>query len=145
MILERVEKDGLVKAIYESSNIVASTYNKTNKDLNVIFEYGGSYTYQNVSESDYMRFETSDSQGKILNSHIKAYPVLKHDKVDVNEVIKKIKDIKGEEISAMELGIAELMGEMVEHFRDTATLTKVDRLTSMLEVYNKMTTTSQIV
>jgi hypothetical protein len=45
----------------------------------------------------------------------------------------------------MELGIAELMGEMVEHFRDTATLTKVDRLTSMLEVYNKMTTTSQIV
>ena len=64
MILERVEKDDLVKVIYESSNVVASTYNKTNKNLNVIFKNGGSYTYQNVSATDYFRFDTSDSHGK---------------------------------------------------------------------------------
>jgi len=142
MILERVEKDKLVKAIYESSNIVASTYNKNNKDLNIIFKHGGSYTYQNVSETDYMRFETADSQGKILNSNLKSYAFLKHDNVDVDVVIKKIKAIKGSETSAMELGISKLMEEMVEHFRDTSKLdtTRVGRLTSMLSVYNQMVT-----
>jgi len=38
MVLERVENDGLVKAIYESSNIVASSYNKVKKDLNITFK-----------------------------------------------------------------------------------------------------------
>tara|TARA_R110001606_G_scaffold117702_2_gene247432 strand:+ start:290 stop:721 length:432 start_codon:yes stop_codon:yes gene_type:complete len=140
MILERIQKDELVKAIYESSNIVASTYNKNNKDLNIIFKHGGSYTYQNVSESDYMRFETADSQGKILNSNLKSYAFLKHDNVDIDVVIKKIKTIKRQETSAMELGISKLMEEMVEHFRDTTSLDKdrVGRLTSMLSVYNQM-------
>ena len=57
MILERVEKDGVVDAIYESSNIVASSYDKIKKNLNITFNYGGNYTYQNVPETDYMRFE----------------------------------------------------------------------------------------
>jgi hypothetical protein len=142
MILERVEKDELVKAIYESSNIVASTYNKNNKDLNIIFNHGGSYTYQNVSRTDYMRFETADSQGKILNSNLKSYAFLKHDNVDVDVVIKKIKAIKDSETSAIELGISKLMEEMVEHFRDTSKLdtTRVGRLVSMLSVYNQMIT-----
>ena len=37
MILERVEKEGLVEAIYESSNIIASSYDKVKQDLNITF------------------------------------------------------------------------------------------------------------
>ena len=105
MILERVEKDGLVKVIYESSNVVASTYDKNKKDLNVIFKNGGSYTYQNVQSTDYFRFETADSQGKELNTTIKKYAFLKHENVDTDDVVKKIKELKGEEVKAMEVGL----------------------------------------
>lgn len=141
MILERVEQDGLIKALYESSNIVASTYDKNTKDLNIIFKHGGSYTYQKVSETDYMRFETADSQGKILNANLKKHAFLKHESVDVDDTIKQIKSIKLEESNAMALGIAELMGEILDHYSHTSTLTDVDRLTSMLAVYNKMNVT----
>jgi hypothetical protein len=136
MILERVEKDDLVKVIYESSNVVASTYNKTNKNLNVIFKYGGSYTYQNVSATDYFRFETADSQGKELNTTIKKYAFLKHENVDTDDVVKKIKELKGEEVKAMELGLINLMTETVEHYNTTGGLStpQVDRLEKMISV-----------
>jgi len=136
MILERVEKDDLVKVIYESSNVVASTYNKTNKNLNVIFKNGGSYTYQNVSATDYFRFETSDSQGKELNTTIKKYAFLKHENVDTDDVVKKIKELKGEEVKAMELGLINLMTETVEHYNTTGGLStpQVGRLEKMISV-----------
>jgi len=140
MILERVEKDDLVKVIYESSNIVASTYNKTNKNLNITFKHGGSYTYQDVSSTDYMRFETADSQGKILNSNIKKYPFLKHDDVDVEDVIKKIKAIKQDEIGAMEVGLINSMKNIVNEYDSTGVLhtQSIGKLNSMLGVYNEM-------
>ena len=140
MILELVEKDDLVKVIYESSNIVASTYNKTNKNLNITFKHGGSYTYQDVSSTDYMRFETADSQGKILNSNIKKYPFLKHDDVDVEDVIKKIKAIKQDEIGAMEVGLINSMKNIVNEYDSTGVLhtQSIGKLNSMLGVYNEM-------
>jgi hypothetical protein len=133
MILERVEKDGLVKVIYESSNVVASTYEKNKKDLNVIFKNGSSYTYQNVPATDYFRFETSDSQGKELNTTIKKYAFLKHENVDTDDVIKKIKELKVGEIKAMELGLISLMKETVESYGDNNVLTS-----SNIEKLNKM-------
>ena len=141
MILERVEQDELVKALYESSNIVASTYNKNNKNLNIIFKHGGNYTYQNVSETDYMRFETADSQGKVFNSKIKDHAFLKHEPADITETIKKIKDIIIDENKAMAVGIVNLMKQAVGHYEDTQTLSgsDMDKLTSMLAVYNNTT------
>ena len=147
MILERVEQDELVKALYESSNIVASTYNKNSKDLNIIFKHGGSYTYQNVSATDYMRFETADSQGKILNSNLKSYSFLKHEPVDISETIKAVKDIVVEESKAMENGVVKAMKEAINEYDNTGILhtTSLDKLNSMLAVYLKMTNTPQTV
>jgi hypothetical protein len=71
MLLKRVEKENIVKSIYDSSNILASKYDKTTKDLTITFKRGAQYKYIGVSSSDYMRFETAESQGAILNSHIK--------------------------------------------------------------------------
>lgn len=140
MILERIEKDNSVNAIYESSNIVASAYDKNKNELNITFKHGGNYTYQGVSETDYMRFETADSQGKVLNSHIKSHPTLKHENVDINEIIKKIKAISVEENVAMAVGLVNLMKQVVGHYDDTKALSSadMDKLTSMLAVYNEM-------
>ena len=118
MILERVEKDGVVEAIYESSNIVASSYDKVKKNLNITFNYGGNYTYQNVPETDYMRFETSDSQGKVLGSHIKKYPALKHENVDVNVIFNKVSDVKLKEASVGVVRLTYLINELTKTLND---------------------------
>jgi len=141
MILERLEKDGLVKAIYESSNIVASSYDKVKKDLNVTFKNGGNYTYQDVPETDYMRFETAESQGKVLNSNLKKYPFLKHDKVDVNKILEQIKDINEAEVTAMEVGVISKMKDIVTNYDNNQTYdsVEVDKLTSIINTLNEMT------
>ena len=94
MILKRQEKDNLVKAIYSSSNICASTYDKSTKNLVIIFSKGGQYEYTGVSESDYMRFERADSQGAVMNTHIKKYPFSKLADVDTKTIINEISTLK---------------------------------------------------
>ena len=94
MILKKQTKDNLVKAIYASSNICASTYDTQTKDLVIIFNNGGQYKYPNVSETDYTRFEIADSQGAIFNSHIKKYDFQKLDKVDTVAIIKEVNELK---------------------------------------------------
>lgn len=118
MILERVEKDGVVDAIYESSNIVASSYDKIKKNLNITFNYGGNYTYQGVPETDYMRFETSESQGKTLNSHIKKYAALKHENVDVSLIFDKVSNVKLNEASVGMEKLSYLINELTKTLND---------------------------
>lgn len=91
MILKKQEKDEITKAIYSSSNICASTYDKDSKSLVIIFNNGGQYLYEGVSLTDYTRFESADSQGKVLNSHIKNHPFKKLDKVDTTELLNEVK------------------------------------------------------
>tara|TARA_R110001592_G_scaffold324469_5_gene604105 strand:+ start:1454 stop:1885 length:432 start_codon:yes stop_codon:yes gene_type:complete len=140
MILERVENDGLVKAIYESSNIVASSYSKVKKDLNITFKHGGSYTYQGVAETDYIRFETAESQGKVLNSSLKKYSYLKHDKVDVDKILEEITKLNDAEIFAMEDGVIKSMKIMVSDFDNEGVFNTelLDRLTNMIKLYNEI-------
>jgi hypothetical protein len=97
MILKKQTKDNLVKAIYASSNICASTYDTQTKDLVIIFNNGGQYKYPNVSETDYTRFEIADSQGAIFNSHIKKYDFKKLDKVDTVAIIKEVNELKDDD------------------------------------------------
>lgn len=94
MILKRQEKDNLVKAIYSSSNICASTYDKSTKNMVIIFSKGGQYQYAGVSESDYLRFEMADSQGVVMNSHIKKYPFTKLADVDTKTIINEVATLK---------------------------------------------------
>ena len=94
MILKRQEKDNLVKAIYSSSNICASTYDKSTKNMVIIFSKGGQYQYAGVSESDYLRFEMADSQGVVMNSHIKKYPFIKLADVDTKTIINEVATLK---------------------------------------------------
>ena len=140
MVLERVENDGLVKAIYESSNIVASSYNKVKKDLNITFKHGGNYTYQGVVETDYIRFETAESQGKVLNTSLKKYSYLKHDNVDVDKILEEITKLNDAEIFAMEDGLIKSMKIMISDFDNEGIFNTelLGRLTNMIKLYNEI-------
>lgn len=97
MILKRQEKDGIIKAMYSSSNICASTYNSTNNELTIIFNHGGQYKYTDVAKTDYMRFELAESQGSVLNTHIKKYATSKMDNVDTALIMLEVETLKKEE------------------------------------------------
>lgn len=124
MILERIETEDKIEAIYESSNILASTRSKDNKNLTVIFKNGGSYTYLNVSDTDYMRFETAESQGKILNSNIKSYAFSKNDSVDADKILKEIKLLKEKEQFKSEVVLKSVMEENAKYFDQYGVLDK---------------------
>jgi|LakMenEpi03Aug12_release.lakeMendotaPanAssembly.Ray.scaffolds.fasta_scaffold966869_2 hypothetical protein len=116
MLLKRVEKENVVKAIYDSSNILASKYEKNNKNLTITFKRGVQYVYKNVSQTDYVRFETSESQGSILNSHIKSYDVEKGESVHPDSIVEEINKIKKEDIIKRQELIISDMESIISNF-----------------------------
>lgn len=101
MLLKKQEKDNVIKAIFSSSNICASTYDRTTKNLTIIFNKGTQYKYPNVSETDYTRFELADSQGVVFNSHIKKYDFEKLDSVDPSSILTEVTELKEADNKAM--------------------------------------------
>ncbi len=94
MLLKKQEKDNKIKAMYSSSTIAASIYDKEKSELTIIFSKGGQYKYAGVGVTDYTRFELADSQGIVLNSHIKKYTFEKLADVDTKEIISEIENLK---------------------------------------------------
>ena len=119
MILKRQEKDGLVKAMYDSSNIVASVYNNNTNDLEIIFKAGTRYKYPNVSKSDYMRFEIAESQGSVFNTHIKKYTYEKLTNVDASQIIQEADTLKVAEDNAL---IKAKQIELVNRLKDSLSI-----------------------
>lgn len=102
MIVKRLEKNGKIKAMYSSSTICGSVYDTATKELTVIFNNGGQYKYPDVASTDYMRFETADSNGSVFNAHIKKkYPTFeKLDKLSdtaLATILKEVEELKGAE------------------------------------------------
>ena len=109
MILKRVEKNGIVKAIYNSTNVLASKYDKAKQELTVTFKTGNVYTYAGVPDTDYTRLEISESQGKVLNNVIKKYPFTKGESVDIAAIVAEVTKIQEEELKELEASIVKLM------------------------------------
>jgi len=116
MIIQREEKDGIVKGFYKSSNVALSEYNKATKDLTITFGYGGVYTYHNVPQKDYHRFELAESQGKVLSSHIKSFTFTKMDAVGKDEVTNLVNEALESEKLSFTHRIVEIMGEIIENY-----------------------------
>lgn len=144
MILKRQEKDNLVKAIYSSSNICASTYDKTTKNMVVIFAKGGQYQYNGVSEADYLRFEVADSQGAVMNTHIKKYPFTKLVDVDTKTIINEVVTLKAAEekikIAAAAFNIVDKMRAIVTYYDKTGNLETglLDKSKDAIAAYEKI-------
>jgi hypothetical protein len=56
---------------YKSTNILASKYDSEKMLLAVIFDDGGQYVYEGVSNYTFQRFKIAESQGKALNTLLK--------------------------------------------------------------------------
>ena len=144
MILKRQEKDNKVKAIYSSSNICASTYDKTTKTMVIIFSKGGQYEYTGVSESDYLRFELAESQGAVMNSHIKKYPFNKLADVDTKSIIKEVETLKvAEEQIKIDAAVATMIDKMkavVTYYENTNTIESglLEKVKNAVAEYDKV-------
>jgi len=138
MLITKTEKGGVVTAQYDSSNILASKWN--GKDLTVIFKHGASYTYNDVSKTDYTRFELAESQGAVLNAKIKAYSFTKDDAVDANQIVKEIEESKAEALVKFEQGMVDQMRLISSAYEANPVLSKVslEQLTKMLIKHSEM-------
>jgi hypothetical protein len=95
MILKRTEKEQIIEVLYDSSNILASSYDQSNNDLIITFKRGARYVYNGVTPKDYLKFEIAESQGKEFNKVIKPkYGFKKLDDIDAKEIITEIKTLK---------------------------------------------------
>jgi len=76
MLVERKEYKnengtiGYYESIFNSSNILKTTYFPHNQRLYVSFNRGGTYSYENINEELYIKFENAESQGKFLRNNI---------------------------------------------------------------------------
>jgi len=137
MILKRVEKEGIVKAIYKSSNVLASKYDKANQTLTITFSKGTNYTYTGVPATDYTRFEIAESQGKVLNSYIKKHPVTKGEDIDPAKIIAEVEKHQLAEIKVIEGDLIKAMDASIKSYAknetmDDSLLTRVQFLISKL-------------
>jgi hypothetical protein len=89
IINDEDESIGYVECIYDSSNLLTSTYFPKTNVLYISFHKGGTYKYLNISEEFYNKFEKSESQGKFFINEIKSkveYPFSKEFKLYENEI-----------------------------------------------------------
>lgn len=63
-------KGNLIINEYVSSNIMASTYDRESKNLNVTFKGGRKYVYENVPMHIFTKMRLAESQGKYFNREI---------------------------------------------------------------------------
>jgi hypothetical protein len=101
MILNRKNNGNIVETLYDSSNILASSYDKISNDLIITFAKGTQYRYKNISSVDYLRFELAESQGKIFNTHIKQHTTQKLPNIDISVLLTEANDLKNAEKNAL--------------------------------------------
>ncbi len=146
MILKRQEKNGKIKAMYSSTNICASVYDSTTHDLTLIFSHGGQYKYEGVSATDYTRFESAESQGSVLNTHIKKYNTIKLDAIDTTEILKEVKTLSAEipdvtpDVATKEM--LENMSNIISNYLKNTNVTAASLLAlkTKIETYERVTT-----
>jgi len=90
LVKKQVTPEGVTKALYSSSNICASIFDSIVSELTIIFNHGGQYKYTGVGLTDYTRFELAESQGSILNTHIKKHATSKLENFDTTGLLAEI-------------------------------------------------------
>lgn len=119
MLIKRNEKGNKIEVLYDSSNILASSWDKTTNNLKITFKRGAQYLYKNVKNTDYIRFELAESQGKELNNKIKnEYKYEKLGDIEPNELIKEIHDYQNKEMDGIEKGLITTLKSFIEVYED---------------------------
>tara|TARA_A100001037_G_C14601017_1_gene392932 strand:+ start:93 stop:383 length:291 start_codon:yes stop_codon:yes gene_type:complete len=93
MLLKETIEGNKRVAHYNSSNVLKSVYETNTNRLSLYFKSGFIYEYSSVGNSDYMKFATAESQGKVFHKVIKNKPNKRTGNFQLKEVISEIKDI----------------------------------------------------
>ena len=107
------EKDGSVgyiESVFQSDNVLKTTYFPKNQRLYIAFSRGDTYSYANVSPELYQEFEDADSQGKFFFKHInnakhaarKEFTLYPNEVKDLKEIVKIYKEIIDEQEKEIE-------------------------------------------
>lgn len=102
-VLNKDGSVGYVEAIFESDNILKTTYFPESERLYIAFKRGHTYSYGNISYETYLEFETTQSQGKFFHQELnnnKAHPCRKEFTLyphEINDAKKIIEENKTEE------------------------------------------------
>ena len=146
MLLKREVNGNIIKCLFDSSNVVASTYNKDTSNLEIIFKSGQKYLYHNVSYTNYFEFEIADSQGIAFNQTIKGHVNEKLDKIDptkILEVAEKTKLLDAQE--TFKVRKKDLKGRVVnfldefDSYDDQQIFERVEYLQSVLKKFLNQT------
>jgi len=76
MLIERKEfveesgKIGYVESVFESGNVLKTTYFPESQRLYIAFNRGHTYSYGNISQDMYNEFESNESQGIFFQKRI---------------------------------------------------------------------------
>jgi hypothetical protein len=112
MLVERKEfneKDGsigYIESVFNSDNVLKTTYFPNNQRLYIAFSRGHTYSYGNVSPEMYEEFEEAESQGKFFHQKInnnKKYPARKeftlypNEVKDLKQIVEESKDVEEDE------------------------------------------------
>lgn len=94
-VLNEDKSIGYIEAVFNSDNVLKTTYFLSNQRLYIAFSRGHTYSYGNISKELYDEFEKADSQGKFFHMKINKnnmYPFRKEFTLYPNEV-KELKQI----------------------------------------------------
>lgn len=100
MLLRKQDENGVVEALFDSSNLYKALYLKEKKIMYVFFKKGGVYSYYNVDNAIYEQFETAESQGEFFTKHLKYntnYPYSKEfvmKDFEINDLTNSINEAK---------------------------------------------------
>lgn len=106
-ILNEDKSIGYIEAVFESDNVLKTTYFPQAQRLYIAFSRGHTYSYANIPQELYTEFESADSQGKFfhqkINNKVK-YPIRKEftlyprEVQDLKEVVKtKLSELNEDE------------------------------------------------
>ena len=121
MLVERKEfqeKDGslgYLESVFQSDNVLKSTYFPKIQRLYIAFSRGDTYSYGNVDLELYEEFENAESQGKFFYKHInnnknhpyrKEFTLYPSEIKDLKEIVetKKLSQYEKDEIAEDENG-----------------------------------------
>ena len=106
-ILNEDKSTGYIEAVFNSDNVLKTTYFPKTQRLYIAFSRGHTYSYGNISRELYDEFEASDSQGKFFHKEINnklKYPTRKEftlyprEVEDLKETVKtKLSELKEDE------------------------------------------------
>ena len=86
-ILNEDKSTGYIESVFNSDNVLKTTYFPQAQRLYIAFGRGHTYSYGNVPREMYDEFEAADSQGKFFHAKInKKYPTRKEFTLYPNEV-----------------------------------------------------------